>query len=116
MKVYYADARRTVLVMASESINPRQLLNYRDTAIARYLRDGPLAHGFNWGYVGDASLDLAYSILYDLAGESTANRYAEQFQYTIIAGLPQGHDWHLFESDIQAALRRFEAMIGAAAS
>lgn len=55
-------------------------------------RPRPLFHrmrhsptGFEWGYGGSGPADLAFSILWDLLGETTANRFYQDFKWAFIA-------------------------------
>lgn len=67
----------------------------------------PLVHqarhsptGFEWGYGGSGPADLALSILWDLLGESLANRLYQDFKFAFIATAERDR-FEISEADIR---------------
>ena len=51
--------------------------------------------GYNWGYCGSGPAQLALAILQKVAGDNFARQNYQKFKFDVIAGLPQGQDFHL---------------------
>lgn len=67
--------------------------------------------GFDWGYTGSGSAQLACALLLDyFDDESVAHQYYIQFRDTVVSKLACGGPadcWHLTGDDIEAALAEF---------
>ncbi|WP_457749225.1 DUF6166 domain-containing protein [Sulfurimonas sp.] len=62
-------------------------------------------NGFDWGNTSKGSLQLAFSILYQLSNKETAQKYAEQFCEDSIKKL-NSRDWILQASDVLSWIDR----------
>ncbi|WP_242689853.1 DUF6166 domain-containing protein [Sulfurimonas aquatica] len=56
-------------------------------------------HGFDWGNGGKASVQLAFSILFQVSNPELAEKYAEKFTADIVKNL-NSRDWILSASEV----------------
>ncbi len=56
-------------------------------------------NGFDWGNTGKSSVQLAFSILYQLSDEELASQYAEKFTQDMIKNF-NSRDWVISVSDV----------------
>ena len=77
----------------AHSLNPRlDLRNHSPT-------------GFQWGYGGSGPAQLGLAILADyLKDDDQAQRFYQDFKYSVIGRLPQGQGWTLTPEQIDEAL------------
>ena len=55
--------------------------------------------GFEWGYRGSGSADLARSILWDFLGREPAHVLYQSFKFRFVAGW--GDEWQITSEEIQ---------------
>ena len=85
VKVEDADSEKEVILSAAAG---QQLVNHSP-------------NGFNWGYGGSGSAQLALGVLLDVTSdENLSLRYYQQFKWEIVAGLQD--TWELTEVYISA--------------
>ena len=98
MKTYRGrrEGYATKVTVDGRSLNPRlDLWNHSPT-------------GFEWGYGGSGSAQLALALLADhLGNDDEAVRLHQEFKAVVIAGLPRGQ-WVLTSLEIQQAIERLK--------
>ncbi len=62
--------------------------------------------GFNWGYGGSGSAQLALAILADALGDELAQRHYQEFKWAFVARLERDKPWEISREQIDGWLKQ----------
>ena len=63
--------------------------------------------GFEWGYGGSGPADLAYAILTEVAGQTVASEYYQDFKWLVVSSLPH-EGFELSEAAVRKCIGRLQ--------
>src|SRR5205814_8952988 len=65
--------------------------------------------GFQWGYGGSGSAQLALAVCaHALGGDERAEKFYQQFKWAFIAPLPRDEDWEITADRVREIVREIE--------
>ncbi len=75
-------------------------VTYGEVELPTYFEDFEASRSFDWGFLGSASLQLSYAILYKISQDSEfAKEHAKQFSAEVVKYF--GKDWVLQAKEVQ---------------
>ncbi|MEA1916852.1 MAG: DUF6166 domain-containing protein [Campylobacterota bacterium] len=85
-----------------KSILGKRYVTYKEVELSTHTKEfNHSRDGFDWGYMGSGSLQLAFAILYEVSGEEIAKSYKTEYAKDVVV-LLASKEWKIETRDVRS--------------